>query len=223
VVDQWPDVPEDDFPAGAGVPGQAVSRAARNELQRWLVEQEELPAWFSLWNELREERAPVVGADGQPVLDDQGRAVTKRRWDWRKALYIAWSCVPKAQRAPKTLEDLCSLLGLSSTGTVRNWRRKDPGMKERIEKLPRELLLEHVADVYSALVTVASSADPKGFNDRRLFLELTGNYQQRGAVVLSGPDGGAVPLDLSHGLAALSDEELDALDHIAGRLASPGA
>jgi hypothetical protein len=216
------DVPEADFPAAANTPGQAESRAARNELQRWLAQQTDPPAWYTLWNELRDEQVIVAGPDGQPALDERGNARTRRRWDWRKALYIAWSCVPKASREPKTIEELCSLLGLASTGTIRNWRRKDPGLAERIAELPRSLLLNHVADVYDALVSVASTADPKAFNDRRLFLELVGQYAPKGAVMVSGPEGGAVPVDLTYGLAELSDEELDALDRIAGRIAGAG-
>lgn len=213
---------DDDFPANESTPGQAESRAARSELDRWLAQQVEPPAWFTLWNELRAERVPVIGPDGQPILDARGEFRTRRRWDWRKALYIAWSCVPKNQRLPKTLEELCSLLGLSSTGTIRNWRRKDPTLHERIEQLPKQLLINHVADVYDALVTVASSADPKAFNDRRLFLELTGQYSQKGTLAVSGPEGGPVPLDFSYGLSELSDEELDALDRITRRLAGGG-
>lgn len=215
-------VPEDDFPASEQTPGQAESRAARGELERWLQQQTEPPAWFTLWNELRDERVALMGPEGQVLFDERGEVRTRRRWDWRKALYIAWSCVPKHLRAPKTLEELCSLLGLASTGTVRNWRRKDPGLAERIAELPRSLLLNHVADVYDALVSVASSADPKAFNDRRLFLELTGQYAPKGAVVVSGPEGGAVPVDFTYGLAELSDEELESLDRIAGRLTGGG-
>lgn len=222
MADERDEIPEDDFPAGPTTPGQAESRAARSELQRWLEEQVAAPAWLTLWNELREERAPLLGPDDQPLFDAAGELRTRRRWDWRKALFIAWSCVPKAQRAPKTLEELCSILGLASTGTVRNWRRKDPGLSERIAELPKQLLLNHLADVYDALVAVASSADAKGFNDRRLFLELTGQYAPKGEMALSGPGGGAVPLDFSYGLADLSDDELDALDRIAQRLAGAG-
>lgn len=215
-------VPEDDFPASAGTPGQAESRVARNELQRWRAQQTDMPAWFTLWNDLRDERVALTGKDGQALLDERGELRTQRRWDWRKALFIAWSCVPKAKREPKTIEELCSLLGLASTGTVRNWRRKDPGLAERIAELPRTLLLNHVADVYDALVSVASQHDPKAFNDRRLFLEMAGQYSPKGTVMVSGPDGGGVPLDFTYGLAELSDEELDALDRIAGRLSGGG-
>ncbi len=214
----------EDFPANAATPGQAESRAARALLDRWLTEQTEPPAWLLLWEDLRTERVPQVGPDGEPVYDERGHVRTRRRWDWRKALYIAWCSLPRSKRQPETLDKLCDLLGLRSPGTIRNWRRKDPGIDERIAGLPKRMLLGHVADVYEALVRVAASADPKAFQDRRLFLELTGEYAPKtsAAVVLSGPDHGPVPVDLQHGLAALSDNDLDALARIASRLAGAG-
>lgn len=210
---------EGDFPASESTPGQAESRAARKQLDCWLKEQTARPAWFDLWNELREERGPMMGPDGEVLLNERGEARTRRRWDWRKALYIAWSSLPRSLRQPETLEKLADLLGLRNTGTIRNWRRTDPEIEERVAELPRRMLLGHVADVFQALVTVASSADPKAHPDRRLFLEMAGEYSPKGSLALSGPDGGAVPLDLRHGLGELAEDELDALDRIARRLA----
>lgn len=199
------------------------SRAARVAVDGWLTEQIEPPPWLSLWRDLCDERVVVLDSDGQPVLDARGEMRTRRRWDWRKALYIAWSCVPKQSRLPKTLEELCSLLGLASSGTIRNWRRADPGLQERIVELPRQLLVNHAVDVYDALVSVATTPDPKAFNDRRLFLELIGQYAPKGGVELSGPEGGPVPVDFSYGLTNLSDTDLDTLAEFAQRIAGdPG-
>jgi hypothetical protein len=208
---------EEEFPAGPEVPGQAESRAARIELQNWLTEQIELPAWFALWEDLVAERAPMVDAAGEALLNAKGEIRTRRRWDWRKALYIAWSSVPKSRREPKTLEKLVELLGLSSSGTIRNWRAHDPGIAERIAALPRALLMDHVVDVYDALVMVATLHDPRAFNDRRLFLELAGQYAPKGSVTLTGPEDGPVGID--YGIRNLSDDDLETLDRIASRLA----
>jgi len=46
--------------------------------------------------------------------------------------------------------------------------------------------MEHVASVYQALATLASTPDPKTFQDRRLFLELTGQYSPKTGVILGG-------------------------------------
>ena len=177
---------DEDFPASEGTPGQAESRVARTSLENWLKEQEQRPAWFDLWEDLRAERAPMVGQDGEPLLNERGQVRTRRRWDWRKALYIAWASLPKQLREPKTLEGLVSLLGLSSSGTIRNWRRHDPGIIERIASVPAELLLDHVADVLDALTTVASDPDPRAHPDRKLFLEITKVYNPKGIVTMEG-------------------------------------
>ena len=176
----------DDFSASAGTPGQGASRAARGELENWLKERTERPVWLELWADLRTERALIVGADGEPALNERGQARTRRRWDWRKALYIAWSSLPKDRREPKTLEELVRLLGLASSGTIRNWRRHDPELAERIASVPKELLLDHVADVLQALTMVATQADPKAHPDRKLFLELTRVYNPKGIVEMAG-------------------------------------
>jgi hypothetical protein len=209
-----------DFPASESTPGQTESRVARLSLENWLKKQDARPAWFELWEDLREERAPLVGKDGELLLNERGQVRTRRRWDWRKALYIAWASLPRYLREPKTLEGLVSLLGLSSSGTIRNWRRNDPGIIERIASVPAELLLEHVADVLHALTVVASDADPKAHQDRKLFLELTKVYTPKGGLVVTGPDDGPVPMDITHGLGKLSDDELDALDSLVRRLGS---
>jgi hypothetical protein len=206
-----------DFPASESTPGQAESRIARTNLDNWLQEQKERPPWYELWDDLRAERTPMVGQDGEPLLNERGQVRTRRRWDWRKALYIAWASLPKHLREPKTLEGLVSLLGLSSSGSIRNWRRNDPGIMERIVSLPAELLLDHVSDVLSALTTVASDPDPKAHPDRKLFLEITKVYNPKSGLVVAGPDGGPVPLDMTHGLDKLSDDELDALDRLVRR------
>jgi hypothetical protein len=213
---------EEEFPAGPEVPGQAESRAARMELQRWLTERTELPAWFALWEDLVAERAPMVDKAGEALLNAKGEVRTRRRWDWRKALYIAWSSVPKGKREPRTLEQLVDLLGLSSSGTIRNWRAHDPGLAERIAALPKAMLLDHVVDVYDALVTVATMPDPRANPDRKLFFVLTGELDEKTSLVVTGPDAGPVAVNVDHGLSELSDEELGTLDRIAQRIAGAG-
>jgi hypothetical protein len=148
-------------------------------------------AWEALYRDLLEERT----ADG------------KLRWDWRKALYIAWSCVPTGQRWPKYEYELASdFLGLTNTRTIREWKLKDPEIEERIAAGPKRLLLGHVANVLEALVLVATQADAKSHPDRKLFLELTGQYKPAGKVELTGEGGG--PIDVRE-VGELSDEELE--------------
>lgn len=154
-------------------PGQDVSRLKKRELDQHLAglqaQDEAPPAWMELYDALLDER------------DEEG----KRRWDWRKALYIAWNCTPREERDPKTLGGLARRLGVAAS-TMRAWRYSDPEIERRISELPRLLLMEHVASVYQALATLASTPDPKTFQDRRLFLELTGQYSPKAGVILGG-------------------------------------
>jgi hypothetical protein len=164
----------DGFTAEAGEP--AGEPAGREKVDGWLLGVEKPPAWLELWRDLCDERAPVIGADGELALNARGEARVRKRWNWRQALYIAWMATPKHKREPKTQDELADLLGLASTGTFRNWRRAHPEMVERIQQVPRDLLVTHLADVYDALVYVARSYDPRAHPDRKLFLELVGEY-----------------------------------------------
>lgn len=200
------------FTAPGNAPGQAVSRASKERLEgllaarlapaesSWAEASAEPVAWEAMYRDLLEERTP----DG------------KLRWDWRKALYIAWCCVPTGQRWPKYEYELATeFLGLTNTRTIREWKLKDLEIEERIAAGPKRLLLGHVADVLEALVAVATQADAKAHQDRKLFLELTGQYKPAGKVELTGDGGG--PIDVRE-VGELSDEELERI--AAGR--SPG-
>ena len=68
------------------------------------------------------------------------------RWDWRKALDIAWSCVPRTKRVPAKEEDLVGLLNLRNTRTIRTWKETDPEIEKRIAEMPKQLLAEQGAD-----------------------------------------------------------------------------
>jgi hypothetical protein len=191
------------FTAPENAPGQAASRASKDRLDALLAarlakpdaawaEASEVPvAWEALYRDLLEERTP----DG------------KLRWDWRKALYIAWNCLPTSQRWPKYEYELATdFLGLTNTRTIREWKLKDPEIEERIAAGPKRLLIGYVADVLEALVLVATTADAKAHQDRKLFLELTGQYKPAGKVELTGEGGG--PIDVRD-VGELSDEELE--------------
>lgn len=197
--------------ASPALPGQAESKASRTALGTWLGERQRAgqgpPAWLELYDDLLEERGP----DGKP------------RWDWRKALFIAWSCVPRPQREPGTLTEVAGMLGVRPS-TMRKWRLHDPEIVDRISAAPRRMLLEHVADVYAALVEVATQPDPRAFQDRRLFLEMTGDYRPSAAVALDGrmdlDHGGQV--EVHHDLSRLSEEQLRHLAAIAEALDAAG-
>lgn len=143
------------FPASESTPGQAESRKAFELLRR---NERVLDApWWDDYHRLR--------AEG---------------WDWRKAVFIAWSSSPVLGRWPATQEELATeCLGLTSDRVIRKWKRNEPGIEERIVLMQAEPLMAHRRDVIQALIDVARVPDPRAHSDRRLFLELTGDYTPR--------------------------------------------
>lgn len=189
------------FTAPASAPGQDVSRVSKGRLDALLAARRARPE--AGWEEASPE--PVAWEEMYYTLLAEQTEEGKARWDWRKALYIAWHCVPASKRWPKYEVQLIDLLGLTNTRTIRQWKEKDPEIEERIADGPKKLLGEHIADVLEALVKVAKDADPKAHQDRKLFLEMTGQYKPSGKVALTGEDGG--PVDFRN-IDELSDEEL---------------
>lgn len=174
------------FTAPPAAPGQAIGRSSKAALDEWLSELKEQPTWRSLYDELLAERVPVMGPDGQQRKTKRGKPRFKPRWDWRKALFIAWYCVPKEKREPRTQEELAKLLGLTNTRTIRVWRQKDPEIDERIAAIPKQKLMEHVADVMDAMVVVAKMPVPAAHQDRKLFFEMTGQHDPKGTIDIQG-------------------------------------
>ena len=98
-------------------------------------------------------------------------------WPWRVAAYIAWAASPKQARWPKTQEELAqTVLGLTSDRQIAKWRKNNPQIVDLIARLQVAPMLEHRADVIQALIASASDPDYKGHGDRKLFLEITGDY-----------------------------------------------
>lgn len=145
---------EDDAADRSIAPDQAlqISNAARDALD--VDEAHAGYAWFDAYINLRE----------------QG-------WPWRTAAYIAWAATPRTERQPATVAELAqNVLGLRSPRVISQWRRKNPGIDEAVALLNVPELMKHRGEVLRALVTVAASEDYKGHADRKLFLEMTGDY-----------------------------------------------
>jgi hypothetical protein len=174
------------FTAPPAAPGQDLSRERKAALDVWLRTLPQPPDWQVLYDDLLAERT------------DKGRP----RWDWRKALFIAWSCAPSSKRYPKKLAGLADMMGLTDTATIRHWRQKDPEIDRRIRELPAQLVANHVTDILDAALFSALRLDEKGFQDRKLLLEIANVYKPRQVQELTG---GEKPVELK---TELSDEEL---------------
>ncbi len=175
------------FTAPPAAPGQDVSRERKALIDAWLLTLMEPPAWHALYEDLLAERTET----------------RRPRWDWRKALYIAWSCVPRSQRHPKNLAGLADMMGLTDTATIRHWRQKDTEIDQRIRELPAQLVANHVADILDASLFSALRLDEKGFQDRRLLLEIANVYKPRQVQELTGGD---KPVSLKN--ETLTEEDL---------------
>lgn len=181
----------DGFTAAANAPGQMESRESK-------VAFEGLLEGGSSGDVARDEG---VSALREAYFRQVEMGNNEGKWDWRKQAYIAWACVPKSKRWPRTEQEFASLIGLSNTATIRKWKINDPEIGERIAALPKALLANHVADVLEAMVTVASDPIPQATAERKLFLEIAGVYNPKGSIDMKGLMG-TVTLD-----EVLDDEE----------------
>lgn len=126
---------------------------------------------------LRSETARQLFDDQKFPWMDEYKKLREGGWDWRVAAYIAWASSPKGSRAPKSQDELArEHLGLMSDRAISTWRRKNPAIDEMVAVLQSAPLWEHRADVYEALIEMAKEKDYKSHNDRKLFLELIGDY-----------------------------------------------
>ena len=126
-------------------------------------------------------------------------------WPWRIAAYIAWAASPKLSRWPSTLSKLATeVLGLRGPRTIHNWRKKHPSLDSVVGMLQTAPLFEHRRDVINALIEMARTPDYKAFNDRKLFLELMGDYVPKSQLSLKNSG-------KANDLSELSDAELDLL------------
>lgn len=146
------------FPASPNTPGQATSRIKLLEL----LKNPEKPEWWNDYLELREEFPHFK--------------------NWRIYAYIAWASMEEF-RQPKTKEEFAKIIGNSSRA-IRKWEEYNWGegknIKDAIAFLKNSTLFKYRRSVLQALADVAKRPDPKAHNDRKLFLEMTGDYRPGG-------------------------------------------
>ena len=107
-------------------------------------------------------------------------------WPWRVACYIAWAASPKSNRWPKTQDGLATeVLGLASDRVIGTWREKNPQINEMIALMQAAPLLEHRADILGALIQSASEPSYRNHMDRKLAIEMLGDYVPRSKVEVS--------------------------------------
>lgn len=151
------------FPASERVQGQKKSRETYEEIAGRL-------SVFGWWSDYL-------------LLRDRG-------WDWRKAVYIAWASSPAIDRRPATQEQLAQqVLGLTSDRTIRKWRDGDTSIDDTIAEFQAAPLMRHRRDIFEALIKSASDPDSKSHSDRKLALEMMGDYKPKQQTEITGKDG----------------------------------
>ncbi|MFQ5433983.1 MAG: hypothetical protein ACE5FD_03820 [Anaerolineae bacterium] len=137
--------------------------------------------------QLRSEEARRLfeaGEEAGPWLDDYWK-LCARGYSWRIAVYIIWAALPKDKRCPKTQADLATqVLGLSSDRRIRQWRLNNPAIENEIRMLQVSALTKARADIINALIESAGNPDPRASADRKVALEMLGEYIPRQAIGL---------------------------------------
>lgn len=114
------------------------------------------------------------------------RGLREDGWPWRVAVFIAWAATPRDRRTPGTQLELArDVLGLRSDRVLRKWRAKNPAIDEAVAKLQALPLMEHRGEIIRALVESATTSDYKNHNDRKLALEMLGDYTPRAEAVIT--------------------------------------
>lgn len=119
----------------------------------------------------------------QPWMDDYW-SLLGEGYTWRQAVYMLWASQPAHLRQPKNQGDLATqVLGLTSDRAIREWRSKNPAIDVRVQKLATSVLAKRRVEVLNVLADMAAKDDYKAHNDRRMYLEMIGDYVPRQATV----------------------------------------
>jgi hypothetical protein len=119
----------------------------------------------------------MFGKSGAPRWLDDYLELVRGGWPWRVAAYIAWASSPRAVREPKTQDELARIhLGLTSDRAISTWRKRNPAIDEVVRMMQAGPLFKHRTEIYTALVAVAVKPEYKSHADRKLALELMGDY-----------------------------------------------
>ncbi len=95
---------------------------------------------------------------------------------WRKAAYIAWAIIPKERRPGTEQAFAVDELGLTSARRIREWKA-DEGFINFIRQMARETLASARLDIWRALTEAASDPNPRNHADRKMALQVLGDYQ----------------------------------------------
>ena len=120
-------------------------------------------------------------AEAEPWMEDSFELLAEG-WDWRQAVYMLWASQAADRRQPATQQELATqILGLRSDRVIREWKAQNPAIEVRVRRLQLSILGKHRSEVLRALAAMATEKDYKAHQDRKLFLEMTGDYVPKSA------------------------------------------
>ncbi len=120
--------------------------------------------------------APLGPGEGEGYPWEAEALELEQQYKPQIAAYIAWAASPAKGRKPATQAELASVLGLKSDRTIRAWREKDRTIEDEVKRRQAGPLWGHRRDIFEALAASASTADPANHSDRKLALEMLGDY-----------------------------------------------
>jgi hypothetical protein len=117
--------------------------------------------------------------DAGPWMDDYWDLL-EEGWSWRQAVFMLWAAQPADQRRPRYQHELATeVLGLTSDRVISQWKAENPAMQTRIKALTASALAKARSEIYAALIESASDPNPRSHSDRKLALEMLGDYVKR--------------------------------------------
>ena len=132
--------------------------------------------------QLRSRRARAIFEaqhDAGPWLDDYWELL-EEGWTWRQAVYMLWASQPADRRRPRYQHELATeVLDLTSDRVISRWKAENPAMQTRIKGLTASSLAKARSEIYAALIESASDPNPRSHSDRKMALEMLGDYTQR--------------------------------------------
>ncbi len=139
------------------------------------------------------------------------------------AAYAVWFHTPTKLRVPQSQIELSRLLGFSDDDVFRKWRHRYPELfdDDRTKAVVRSMIMDNIPNVVYASLENAIGGGDKGFQDRKMLLDIAGVSKNSVETVVTGANGGPIrTMQMpAYDLSKLSDEELEALDAITSKAA----
>lgn len=138
--------------------------------------------------------------------------------NWRKAAYIAWSCMPSNTRIPQYTKDFAPLLGLSpTTAKFREWDAHDSTAILRM-RFAMRTLHQAMPDVVEQTIEEAKRAGMVGYYNRERFYKMVGLASDTIDLTLSPGEQKVDPTSLSEAelRAMIAEDDLPLLPESTG-------